>query len=394
MSQFPKQPKKIRERITRYERELRREYDTYKFIDDSSGKRYLLGPLYLLAGDLAGAIRSFEWFEQTFPDDMGEPAHLLCWALALCRSGNIAGASRKLLHAMLSNLYMIPHLLGLEQNRLDIWHSSNFADIDYLQYVPPEIWTLWDQAALQWAHETYDRPEFCQVRTRYIEIFAQLASEPRGPRRSRLVEEAFELRATELERPSVAIIDEIATVVQEACARDTNIFGYGIWTHHITQVVENGKRLAELFGADQEIVEIAALLHDYASIKDQALYPDHHVHSPLEAEKLLKRLGYPQARIEAVKECIAAHRGSVPGERRSAEAECLANADAMTHIEQVPSLLELAFVQRKMGIDEGTRWVRSKLERSWNKLSPRIQDMMRARYEAAIQVLAVGNNAA
>jgi uncharacterized protein len=60
----------------------------------------------------------------------------------------------------------------------------------------------------------------------------------------------------------VLVIDEIASIVREACAQSTNIFGYGIWTHHITQVVKNGKRLAELFGADQEIVEIAALLHD------------------------------------------------------------------------------------------------------------------------------------
>ncbi len=199
MSQFPKEPKKIRERITRYERELRKEYNIYGAIDDSSGKRYLLGPLYLLAGDLAGAIRSFEWFEQTFPDDIGEPAHLLCWALALYRSGNIAGASRKLLQTMLSNLYLIPHLLGMEQDRLPIWHSSNFEDKDYLQYVPPEIWELWNKAALQWAQETYNRPEFRRVRARYIEIFTQLISEPRGPRRNQLVGEAFGLRTTELD---------------------------------------------------------------------------------------------------------------------------------------------------------------------------------------------------
>jgi hypothetical protein len=59
MSQFPTDPKKIKARITRYERELRQEYQTYRFIDDSAGKRYLLGPLYLLIGDLAGALKSF-----------------------------------------------------------------------------------------------------------------------------------------------------------------------------------------------------------------------------------------------------------------------------------------------------------------------------------------------
>ncbi len=183
------------------------------------------------------------------------------------------------------------------------------------------------------------------------------------------------------------MLAKIAGIVEEACAKETNIFGYGIWTHHITQVVKNGKRLAEMFGADPEIVEIAALLHDYASIKDEALYADHHIHGPIEAEKLLRCFGYPQERIEAVKECIAAHRGSVPGGRRSTEAECLANADAMAHIEQVPALLELAFVQHGMRIDAGAEWVKAKLARSWNKLHPAVRAMMQEKYDAALMTL-------
>ncbi|MFQ5797799.1 MAG: HD domain-containing protein [Bacteroidota bacterium] len=190
------------------------------------------------------------------------------------------------------------------------------------------------------------------------------------------------------------MITEIEKVVEVACSKETNIFGYGIWTHHITQVAKNGKRLTSLFNADPEIVEIAALLHDYASVKDKALYEDHHLHGPVEAEKVLKRIGYPQHKIEVVKHCIAAHRASVPREKRSAEAECLANADALSHIEQVPSLLHLAFVQHGMGIDEGTRFVKAKLEHSWNKLSPRVQEMIRTKYEAALRTLSVLNDAA
>ena len=193
MSQFPKEPKKIRARITRYERELRKECDKFGYISDGYGKRYLLGPLYLLMGDIAGAVKSFEWFDETFPDDVGEPVHFLCWTLALYRSGEIAAASHKLLQTMLSNLYLIPHLLGREQDQLDIWHASNYEQKDFLQYVPPEIWALWDAPALQWAEETYDSPQLYQVRARYIEIYEQLESEPRGPRRSALVAEAFSL---------------------------------------------------------------------------------------------------------------------------------------------------------------------------------------------------------
>ena len=179
------------------------------------------------------------------------------------------------------------------------------------------------------------------------------------------------------------MITEIAEIVEEACASEANIFGYGIWTHHVTQVVKNGKYLAKLFDADPEIIEIAALLHDYASIKDEALYKDHHIHSPIEAEKLLKRFGYPQERIEAVKECIATHRGSV-------SRDSLMLMQWLT-LNKCP-LLQLAFVQHGMGIDEGTQWVREKLERSWNKLSPQVQEMMMEQYKAALMTLAVPNH--
>jgi hypothetical protein len=193
MSQLPKNPAKIRERIKRYERELRQEHKRFGAFDDSAGKRYLMGPLYLLLGDNQGALKSFDWFEQNFPDDMGEPEHYLSWTLALYRSGHIAAAEQKLLQTMLSNLYLIPHLLGLDQPELDIWHRSNIDRRDYLGYIPPEILALWDDAALQWAGETYHHPKLSQVRERYIEIYRQLKDEPRGPKRSQLVQEAFNL---------------------------------------------------------------------------------------------------------------------------------------------------------------------------------------------------------
>ncbi|MFQ5602640.1 MAG: HD domain-containing protein [bacterium] len=183
------------------------------------------------------------------------------------------------------------------------------------------------------------------------------------------------------------IIHELEKMVEAACASEKNIFGYGIWTHHIKQVVKVGRRMASEFEADAEIVEIAALLHDYAGIKDESQEAEHHLHGPRAAERILRELGYPESKIAAVKHCIAAHRASVPRERRTPEAECLANADAMVHIEQVPSLLHLAFVQLGMGIDEGTAWVRKKLKRTWNKLSPQIQERMRVKYEAALETL-------
>jgi tetratricopeptide (TPR) repeat protein len=193
MYDFPQDPKKIRARIRRYERALRQEQECYGFINDGAGKRYLLGPLYLLMGDTAGALRSLAWFAQTFPDDCGDPLQYLCWTLALYRAGDLEQAAAKLRQTMLSNLYLLPRLLGLPQDHIDLWYPSNLTEKAYSDGVPHEVLALWEPAALHWAHTVYQRAPMQRVRRRYIVIYHQLQTEPPGPKRSRLVNEAFRL---------------------------------------------------------------------------------------------------------------------------------------------------------------------------------------------------------
>ncbi len=59
----------------------------------------------------------------------------------------------------------------------------------------------------------------------------------------------------------------------------------------------------------------------------------------------------------------------------------------MAHIDQIPSLLYLAFVQHKMSIDEGIAWVTEKLERSWKKLCPFAKEIIEEKYVAAKTLL-------
>ena len=54
---FPEDPKKLKSRIRSYERSLKQDP-----MDDGYGKRYLLGPMYLLLGDVDGALRHYAWF--------------------------------------------------------------------------------------------------------------------------------------------------------------------------------------------------------------------------------------------------------------------------------------------------------------------------------------------
>lgn len=172
------------------------------------------------------------------------------------------------------------------------------------------------------------------------------------------------------------IIARLEGIVEGACRRETNVYGYAIWTHHIAPVVANVRRLAPHLGADLEVVTVAGILHDYASVCDAALADAHHEHGAADARRLLAAMGYPPERTALVAECILSHRGSVRLAQASAEAVCLAGADALTHFEQVPSLLYMVYAERGMGIDEGAAWVRAKLARSWAKMDPRVQALV------------------
>ena len=183
------------------------------------------------------------------------------------------------------------------------------------------------------------------------------------------------------------MINKISSLVEEACKNDSNHFGYGIWTHHILNVVKYGKMLANKTSADEEIVEISALLHDYASIKDFAMYEEHHIHGAREAETLLQRYHYPAKKIEMVKACILSHRGSKPKAKITKESLCLADADSMAHFDSVASLFYLAFINHKMDIDTANTWLLGKLERSWAKLSPDAKAIINNKYEACKLIL-------
>ena len=193
MYNLPTEPRKIKERIRRYERAFKKDELEYGFIRDGYGKRYLLGLLYLVLNDTEGAYKSYEWFEETFPDDAGEPLCYLCWTLTLYRKGDTDSASNKLIQTMLQNLYLIPHLLGLNPQRFDIWHSSNYEDIEYLHYLSPVILELCSKGELTWINEQYHSQKFKAIRDKYIDIHRQLKTEPRGSKRTELVEQTSKL---------------------------------------------------------------------------------------------------------------------------------------------------------------------------------------------------------
>jgi uncharacterized protein len=179
----------------------------------------------------------------------------------------------------------------------------------------------------------------------------------------------------------------IEKIVKDACFSSTNKFGESIWQYHILPVKKHGILLANELSADKEIVELACLLHDYSSIKDYNLYPEHHIHSAKLASQLLLQYNYPASKIDLVCDCILEHRNSVEVPQSSIESICVASADAMSHITEALSLLYLAYSTKKLDIESGRLFLKNKLEKSWKKICPLGQKIIKEQYDAISLVL-------
>lgn len=182
------------------------------------------------------------------------------------------------------------------------------------------------------------------------------------------------------------IIKYLSAEVKRRCELPDNFFGIGCF-YHIEAVVKNSALLADKYKADKEVVMIAAWLHDIASVTDYNLYKQHHIYGAEMANNILQQLGYEMDKIKLVEQCIRNHRGSTSNNITTLEELCVTDADAISHFDNISSLLYLAYVKRNMGIDEGKVFVKNKLERSFKKLSSESKEYYTDKYEQTIRIL-------
>ena len=187
------------------------------------------------------------------------------------------------------------------------------------------------------------------------------------------------------------IVDNIKEELIKRCNIYNEKYNYDFWNDHIKYVVKNSIKLAKKYEADVEIVELGALLHDIAMPSEIGPREEHNVYGMKIADELLTKLNYQQDRKERVKECVLRHRGSKDLPRNTIEEQCVADADVMAHFDCIPSLFHLVFGKNEMdlSIEEGTEFVKKKLERDYNKLSSRTREILKERYENIINVLFV-----
>ena len=95
------------------------------------------------------------------------------------------------------------------------------------------------------------------------------------------------------------ILRDLQREIYDRRQKESNRFGIGCY-YHIAAVVKNAEILADKYGADKEVVMIAAWLHDIASITDYSLYELHHVHGAEMAFDILKKYDYDSKKISLV----------------------------------------------------------------------------------------------
>lgn len=180
------------------------------------------------------------------------------------------------------------------------------------------------------------------------------------------------------------LIEDVKDFVKRECANSSVDYSKE-WVDHLESVSSNALKLADKLGADKEVVILASWLHDIGSIVKEKI--DHHITGAKIAEEKLTELGYPREKIEMVKHCIFSHRASQNIKRESIEAQIVADADSMAHFDNTSDLIKAEKVFRNTPLGEARKLIRQKLVRSWNKLSPEAQKLVKLKYEKQMALL-------
>lgn len=160
----------------------------------------------------------------------------------------------------------------------------------------------------------------------------------------------------------------IREMVQQDCRREQNAFGPSFFEQHLAVVAEFGAALAKRLGADPEVVELAAWLHDISAVSNVATIPNHATLGGEIATQLLSEAGYPAGVIEQVAQCIRSHSTPIPVGSASPEEVCVSNADAISQIVRPSYWLYFAFCVRKCTFEEGRQWLQQRVQSNWTSL--------------------------
>src|SRR5437660_11984543 len=127
------------------------------------------------------------------------------------------------------------------------------------------------------------------------------------------------------------------------------------WAHgrsHIERVLRTAVEIGKREGADTEIIELSAILHDIFANKEKHTGVEgfrHEIEASKEARNILKTLGLAERTVDAVCHCIESHRkrtGRI--QPQTIEAKCLFDADKLDFIGAI-GIVRSAYISLDLG---------------------------------------------
>ncbi len=188
-------------------------------------------------------------------------------------------------------------------------------------------------------------------------------------------------------KTSNKIIERVRKFVEEETKKETSFYPLAYELHFVS-MVKIAKELAEKLGADVELVEIAAWLHDIGSVIK--CRENHHITGAKIAEEKLRELNYPEDKIEKVKLCILNHRGSKEktNNRSFVEAQIIVDADALDAFNNISKQFLITLVYEGLSLNEARDSIKRKLQNKWNQLSlQEAKELIKPKYDAAMLLL-------
>jgi putative nucleotidyltransferase with HDIG domain len=144
-----------------------------------------------------------------------------------------------------------------------------------------------------------------------------------------------------------------------------------LYDNHVLIVAANAKQLAEKYGANKELAEIAALLHDIADYKMKERNDAHEQESLKVARKVMTDCGYKAEEIVLVVDDAIMLHGCHDGKKpASQEGLILATADALAHLQSDFYIFFTIVVGSRMPMQEFKSYALKKLDRDfYDKIS-------------------------
>lgn len=184
------------------------------------------------------------------------------------------------------------------------------------------------------------------------------------------------------------IVDQIKILVQQKSdeyqANDPG--DYNFWDGHLKYVLMEATNLAQEYGANLEIVQLGALLHDIALLEKVGAKADHHENGKILAEQILREYNYPDDKKQQVLGCVLHHRSSKNA--KNLEELCVADADILAHFDNIPMLFDAAYNLHKMvGLENVRNFMQNSFEKDFADLSQQTQAKFKPRYQMICEAI-------